>query len=710
MPRWRFGLMRTLAMAKLKLDLKNINKTLSSRMEILGLVVAGVLVVVCLVWGISTLAGASSPEELILKDAAKIQQARNSGPKRPPAAAGKERPLAWPAVPLNDPNFDLYQFFVSGSAGSNLRTIPRILSADAKPQIDYLHTGIHTVQFASAPEHLQGFLAPGADKDKPHPLVLAAGKRLVVVSATFPYHEQVEEYRKALRLEKVPDVFTKGLAPAIEGLNVDRRKITFKDGQDVEGEWEHIYQFDPYSGEGKVDDRIEKLLRSALYDYRWVEKYYDAIYGSSATPLPLLIHDADYPPILLPLIANRPPPAVPKPNAKAPGLGKQQAFYLPFGKERTDLLPPPADKNHETKPYKFDEFTPDLQDQVSGKINWFSPYGNIPEDWTKLPSRDIVPKFNINNPNAPPPDKNDNYKAPKDLPTGPIALLRFLDVDLEPGTYQYRLQVRMANPNYDRPPELLAHSGVGRDKELVSGWVETPYVTIPYDDFLYYITNQDRGFVSKVPNSRDSQRIDADLRGVATIDKSGDRTVPFQVHHFIDSLKVPEKGGGSTEHYVADWSVGERLLVARGEPIGRKCQVEMVVWKQLRSSWEIHDVHFGSNFNSQKQPVPRSSGLPVDFRADPPVVLLDFTGGRQIYKPQKAPGQTVTIDEDSSTEALLLMPDMTMTLRNGREDVSDAPGAGFRAQERRQRYENWKKWIEDLITPPPPPAPQKKGR
>jgi hypothetical protein len=681
--------------AKLKLDLKKIKQTLSSRLEILCLVFAGVLVVACLVWGISTLAGASSPEELILKDAKKIEQARNSGPRRPAGGETKERPLAWPPLALNDPKLDMFSPFQSGSAGNNLRTIPRILNADANLQIDYLHTGIHTVQFASAPEHLQGYIAPGTDKDRPHPLVLVAGKRLVVVSATFPYHEQVEEYRRALRLERVPDVFTKGLAPAFEGLNVDRRKFTFKDGEAVAGEWEHIYQFDPFSGEGKVDDRIDKLLRTALYDYRWVEKYYDVIYGASATPLPMLTHDGEYPPITLPLIANRPPPAIPKPATKGTNLLGRQTFHLAFGKERTEQLPPPAEKNHETKGYKFDEFGPDLQDQVSGKINWFSPYGNIPEDWTKTPNKDLGLKLNFN-PNAPQ-DKNDNYKAPETLPTAPAALIRFFDVDMEPGVYQYRFQVRMANPNYERPAELLAHSGVGRDKELVSGWVETGYVNIPYDDVLYYIMNQDKGFVSKVPNSRDTYRID---------DKTSDKMVPFQVHRFIDSLRVPEKGGGSTDHYVADWSVAERLLVARGEPIGRKCQVEMVVWKQLRSDWEIHDVHYSKNHNVQKQGLLKSTGLPVDFRVEPPVVLLDFTGGKH----QKAPGKTAALDEDSSTEALLLMPDMTMTLRNGREDVSDAPGAGARAQERRQRYENWKKWIEDLLTPPAPPPPNKKGR
>jgi hypothetical protein len=688
-------------MAKLKLDFKKLKQTLSSRMEILGLVVAGVLVVIALVWGISTLAGASSPEEQILKDAEKIKTARFSAPRGNPSASKADRPLAWPSVHLNDPMLALYQVFERGSAGTNLRIIPKILNPDVDPQIDYLHTGIHTVVFASAPEHLQTLTVPGANN--PPPVVITAGKRLVVVTATFPYLSQVEEYRKALRLDNAKEVYSKGLAPTFEGLNIDRRRLTFSGGQPAASDWEPVSRFNPETGEGGVADRIDKMLRSAIYDYRWLDNTWDVIYGASVMPMPLLTHDADYPLIKLPAIANKPQPLVGRPTSKGGNLVKQ-SYHYPFGKERSDLFPPPSEKNYETKPVKFSELDPDLQDQVSGKINWFSPYGNVPEDWTKN-----APTIQKGDGKGPPPDKNDNFKAPELALASPSALIRFFDCDMEPGTYQYRFQVRMANPNHDRPSELLEHSGVGRDVELVSGWVETQWITIPYDDVLVYITNQDRGFVSKVPKSRDVDRIDAPPVGAVAVDKNSDKFVPFQVHKFVDTVRPPDKSGlGGESHYVADWSVAERLLVARGEPIGRKCQVEMMVWKHLRAEWEISDVHYPKGFNSLKQPPLRSLGLPVDFRTEPPIVLLDFTGGRQILKYKTLENKAVPVDEDSSTEALLLMPDMTMTLRNGREDVSDAPGSGARAVERRERYENWKKWLDQLLTPPPPPT-QKKG-
>src|SRR5436309_1688251 len=73
------------------------------------------------------------------------------------------------------------------------------------------------------------------------PVFVINQKRMVVVSATFPYFEQAELYRKALRVERIEDLFARGLAPALEGLNVQRRKITTAGGKTTPGEWENVY-------------------------------------------------------------------------------------------------------------------------------------------------------------------------------------------------------------------------------------------------------------------------------------------------------------------------------------------------------------------------------------------------------------------------------------------------------------------------------------
>ena len=61
---------------------------LGSRVEILGVVVAGLLAVLCLVWGMSTLFGNASPEADINKDAQRIRDGRMRAER--PAATPKK--------------------------------------------------------------------------------------------------------------------------------------------------------------------------------------------------------------------------------------------------------------------------------------------------------------------------------------------------------------------------------------------------------------------------------------------------------------------------------------------------------------------------------------------------------------------------------------------------------------------------------------------
>ncbi|HLY63919.1 MAG TPA: hypothetical protein VKU60_00175, partial [Chloroflexota bacterium] len=70
-------------------------------------------------------------------------------------------------------------------------------------------------------------------------------------------------------------------------------------------------------------------------------------------------------------------------------------------------------------------------------------------------------------------------------------------------------------------------------------------------------------------------------------------------------------------------------------------------------------------------------------------------------------------DDDSSIEALLLMPDMTMRVHHARDDAPDAPGLSeqlrARAVDGRDRYDEWKKRITEMLKPPEPPATKGKG-
>ena len=134
-------------------------------------------------------------------------------------------------------------------------------------------------------ERLKVFKGPeGAPSMEP--VFVINQKRMVVVSATFPYYDQAELYRKALRVERIEDLFARGLAPTFEGLNVQRRKITTAGGKTTPGEWENVYMADA-NGKVEVSKGIAQLMQTCIIDENQVDKYYDVILGSSVTPLPL---------------------------------------------------------------------------------------------------------------------------------------------------------------------------------------------------------------------------------------------------------------------------------------------------------------------------------------------------------------------------------------------------------------------------------------
>src|SRR5262249_57046242 len=64
------------------------------------------------------------------------------------------------------------------------------------------------------------------------------------------------------------------------------------------------------------------------------------------------------------------------------------------------------------------------------------------------------------------------------------ALIRFLDIYIEPGmVYQYRIQIRMTNPNYKRKD---VREDLARDKELNSPWYELPEKLFVPEELEYF--------------------------------------------------------------------------------------------------------------------------------------------------------------------------------------------------------------------------------
>jgi len=250
----------------------------------------------------------------------------------------------------------------------------------------------------------------------------------------------------------------------------------------------------------------------------------------------------------------------------------------------------------------------------------------------------------------------------KELPE--YCLVRVVDVDVHPGhTYEYRLKVRMANPNYKRRD--TASPAYGTKPELeVGDWTQNKIVLRVEPELRYYAVNQAE--VEKLGNAsaRYSDRYskDSSLRP--------DRVTFFQAHRWVEAAR--RAGDRPTDQLpIGEWAVAERFPVYRGEYVGRNERVEVPYWLPNLQSFIIAT----DSSTTSKDP-----GLSIPFGynaggAQPEAILVDFDGGAVAYnrvigrKGDKV--ETKRLHDTSAGEALMMAPDGRLLLRETADDVAE---------------------------------------
>jgi hypothetical protein len=267
------------------------------------------------------------------------------------------------------------------------------------------------------------------------------------------------------------------------------------------------------------------------------------------------------------------------------------------------------------------------------------------------------------------------------------ALVRFIDVDVKPGkTYKYAIRVRLANPNFGLPVKDLEFGDLSLHKELPpSAWVDTPNITIPHEFHVYAIDQQllDDWADDKGPKKG----------GVVPIYQPSfvNNFTAFQIHQWVE-LKKDYAKPGAEPYVIGDWVIGERQLVRKGEPIGKRLTVQAPVWLTLKDAFEVPQ-HLDPDVKDKKRAAKgvHTDMTPPDGKAP---ILVDFTGGKRLNKNNG-------LDEETAVDALVLMPDGKLKVFNSREsmDLKSADDDVRRdAKERYDRLVNARKRVEEVLS------------
>jgi hypothetical protein len=442
--------------------------------------------------------------------------------------------------------------------------------------------------------------------------------RMAVVTGSFPFKQQMEEFRRALKKRTLDEVFAMfgGEEAAWEFRNFRiQRRVLYPDGR-VKTDWQDY------------DDRLNSAFaalfaRAVDYEKDDADLYkYEGVLSKGLAMVRPQLERGQYP----------------KEEIKSIKDAIAALDKLSQGPEIKRPLSDLARKLQKKGANVYDPFNPLLPEEQEE--------ANKPA--TEKP----------NQPSGDSSDKKKDSDSDSELLIPEKALVRFIDVTVEPGfAYEYRIKVRMANPNYKQ--KNVAYSRLAEMKDIeASEWTPVPRVEVPHDIYYY-----------------------------AMDEKPGRENTIMQIHRWVDYLfKDPQDP--QTRTPLGDWTIAEKLPVRRGEYIGRLFEVKVPLWNVLKEDFEMA-VNPKNKFDHK---------IAVDFtvrtgNALDPALLVDYQGGKDVQDrletrtPDNKVKPTMTLDS-VPVQILILTPEGRLVVRTYQEDNSN--------QERIDRHKAWKEWISDI--------------
>jgi hypothetical protein len=463
--------------------------------------------------------------------------------------------------------------------------------------------------------------------------------RMTIIGASFPYRKQLEEHKRKLKCdsleavlnEQIDDGDKKADAFRFLGVEVERREVD-ADGKPIKNsDWT------------KLDLKADYQFW-LKYTYLPPEPEDDKYYAIRAQGL--------YAPMLRVFHTD-------KPNVNTLQGGLTLPGFAPPGMPRPSAATnTPTEEDEPKKKYPdLVEKLPKLQETLENLKK---------EDAKKIATprfrpAEVANLFDLDAP-AKGADAAASNQGKQNVDPDSVypdyVMVRVVDVNnIQPGKfYRYRLKVKMANPNYKRKD--VASPDYKEAEELLSDqWYELPNTVSVPPETLYYAVDETK-LMSKDDRAvaRKLSQLSAQFKLLS--ERQSSDQVAFQLHRWVEKTTIK-----SDEVLVGDWVIADRVLVSRGEYIGRKVRVDVPVWLYTRNAFILP---------TEEKPRKKgaggsknlSTGVEVDFSNDAPennAILVDFEGGAV---------QTPVRDE-AAVQVLMLAPDGKLLVRNSVTDAND---------------------------------------
>ncbi|MDY3556908.1 hypothetical protein R5W24_006082 [Gemmata sp. JC717] len=566
---------------------------------------------------------------------------------------------------------------------------------------------------------------PLADIDK----ALADGKppaltvipvRLVTIHAAVPYKQQLDEIKRALRLPSpVPIPDGKGgfrNQAELDAAEAEARRWAWYDGFDIQRRETQVMSDGTERVIQEWGELVPKDNRSD-FNYKFEEKYIEKIHTRAIGHhydegfLPYFLKPEMMLSMPLPLLA-------PDLKVKYPDIRLKS--ITDNIKKLEDAAKPKVTASELAKKLQGETGRIGL---YSGSVNTTGSFGIGGEQFGGVSSPGAMPG---GSPGAMPGGPMGIRPGPGSMPGGPPLpsgssgsgsmpggpggpggfgfgaggpppvevenfLLRFVDCDVQPGrTYQYRVRLKMLNPNYQQDKQV-ADPAAAKVQVLYSKWKPLNVsITVPAESFLY--AHDTKAY---------REHTETEYAGQKELLKRlqlQDHQAVVQMATWMEQVRT--EAGGKREP-VGAWVMAE-MPVGRGEYIGRKQFVKLPLWSSESQppQYVLREVP-EKIVPAKGKEAPQPKGWLVDFSTKS--ILVDFEGGRvknrfnaRFDDKGNLMNQTRVVDEDAATEMLIVHPNGTLQVRNSRADEGDENRANITS-----KWTDWLKTVESRKTAGP---------
>jgi hypothetical protein len=470
---------------------------------------------------------------------------------------------------------------------------------------------------------------------------------MAIIAGSFPYKQQLEEHKLKLRLSSTDAVLSELVDDIGEQKDKKDKVQAFRFlGVDVERQ--------EVDADGKKLTEWVKLPLAAMYQL-WLDQTYVPF-----QPEDPKLEQVRFPGLAMPLLRE-----FHASKASAPGL-PGMAQLMGAGRMQPGGLQQPSKSGPEEGAVENDNTNKAMEEALKKLPKLQSTLAKLTE---AQPKQIAAPKFrqpkivdafnpNVNlsddAPQAAAPDKNAN--AGQDyIPE--YALVRVVDVNIDPDKrYRYRLRVRMANPNYKH--EDVASPEYKEAESVVSeSWYELKQTVFVPKETFYYVVDEKQSVTRKEMTQIPPESAQAELWKK----NANPEQVVMQFHRWVEWTARSRKDAELVP--VGDWTIADRVLVARGEYIGRKEKVDIPIWIYTRNAFILPVEN-----PKEKARLKVKTGIDVDFGEENPesnLILVDFEGGRVNIPSSK-------VDDTCPIEVLMMSPDGKLLARNSLKDTNDA--------------------------------------